>query len=193
MDYYNYHSELETIKRKVAKLEQENKNLRFELFQLTDLYREAINKIPIPILLLNKSGKIRFSNDAFTSILDFKGREMVISNPDLKDVNIIDLVDRDMYVHLEPFINRGVTFLQKDIVIKDFNYNLSIQGIRKSEFGVAVFRLVSSKDEQNEEMIRRLGSVIETNFEMIQKIGSLMGEEVSKNTEILTSIIRMIK
>lgn len=193
MDYYNYHSELETIKRKVAKLEQENKNLRFELFQLTDLYREAINKIPIPILLLNKSGKIRFSNDAFTSILDFKGREMVISNPDLKDVNIIDLVDRDMYVHLEPFINRGVTFLQKDIVIKDFNYNLSIQAIRKSEFGVAVFRLVSSKDEQNEEMIRRLGSVIETNFEMIQKIGSLMGEEVSKNTEILTSIIRMIK
>lgn len=193
MDYYNYHSELETIKRKVAKLEQENKNLRFELFQLTDLYREAINKIPIPILLLNKSGKIRFSNDAFTSILDFKGREMVISNPDLKDVDIIDLVDRDMYVHLEPFINRGVTFLQKDIVIKDFNYNLSIQAIRKSEFGVAVFRLVSSKDEQNEEMIRRLGNVIETNFEMIQKIGSLMGEEVSKNTEILTSIIRMIK
>lgn len=193
MDYYNYHSELETIKRKVAKLEQENKNLRFELFQLTDLYREAINKIPIPILLLNKSGKIRFSNDAFTSILDFKGREMVISNPDLKDVDIIDLVGRDMYVHLEPFINRGVTFLQKDIVIKDFNYNLSIQAIRKSEFGVAVFRLVSSKDEQNEEMIRRLGNVIETNFEMIQKIGSLMGEEVSKNTEILTSIIRMIK
>lgn len=193
MDYYNYHSELETIKRKVAKLEQENKNLRFALFQLSDLYREAINKIPIPILLLNRSGKIQFSNDAFASILDFHGREMVVINPDLKGVDIIDVVDHDMYVHLEPFINRGATFLQKDIMIKDFNYNLSIHAIRKSEFGVIVFRLVSSKDEQNEEMIRRLGNVIETNFEMIQKIGSLMGEEVSKNTEILSSIIRMIK
>lgn len=193
MDYYNYHSELETIKRKVAKLEQENKNLRFELFQLTDTYKEAIDKIPIPILLLNKSGKIQFNNDSFVTLLDFHGREIVAANHELKGVDIADVVTPELYVHLEPFISRGATFIEKDIIIHEFTYNLSIHAIRKSEFGVIVFRLVTTKDEKNEEMIRRLDGVIETNFEMIQKIGSLMGEEVSKNTEILSSIIRMIK
>lgn len=193
MDYYNYHSELETIKRKVTKLEQENKNLRFELFQLTDTYKEAINKIPIPILLLNKNGKIQFNNDSFVSLLDFHGREVVAANHELKGIDIADVVSPELYVHLEPFISRGATFIEKDIIIHEFTYNLSIHAIRKSEFGVVVFRLVTTKDEKNEEMIRRLDGVIETNFEMIQKIGSLMGEEVSKNTEILSSIIRMIK
>lgn len=193
MDYYNYHSELETIKRKVAKLEQENKNLRFELFQLTDTYKEAIDKIPIPILLLNKNGKIQFNNDSFVSLLDFHGREIVAANHELKGVDIADVVTPELYVHLEPFISRGATFIEKDINIHEFSYNLSIHAIRKSEFGVVVFRRVATKDEKNEEMIRRLDGVIETNFEMIQKIGSLMGEEVSKNTEILSSIIRMIK
>lgn len=193
MDYYNYHSELETIKRKVAKLEQENKNLRFELYQLMDTYKEAVNKIPIPIILLDKSGKIQFNNDSFISLLNFKGRQIAANCSDLKGLNITDIVDSDLYVHLEPFINRGATFVEKDIVINDFTYNLSIHAIRKAEFGIAVFRVVATRDEKNEEMIRRLDSVIETNFEMIQKIGSLMGEEVSKNTETLSSIIRMIK
>lgn len=193
MDYYNYHSELETIKRKMAKLEQENKNLRFELYQISDLYKEAINKIPLPILLFDKSGKAQFYNDSFISILNFKGREIANLQSDVRGIDMSELVNSDLYVHLEPFINRGDTFEEKDIIINDFTYNLSIYAVRKAEFGLAVFRVVATKDEKNEEMIRRLSGVIETNFEMIQKIGSLMGEEVSKNTEILSSIIRMIK
>lgn len=193
MDYFNYHSELETIKRKLAKLEKENKNLRFELYQLTDTYKEAINKIPIPMLLLDKSGKIVFNNDSFISLLNFKGREFALASGELKGMSIADIVSEELYVHLEPFINRGATFIEKDILINEFTYNLSIYTIRKAEFGVAVFRVVATKDEKSEELIGRLQSVIETNFEMIQKIGSLMGEEVSKNTETLSSIIRMIK
>lgn len=193
MDYYNYHSELETIKRKLAKLEQENKDLKFELYQLTDSYKEAINKIPLPIILLDKSGKIQFNNDSFISLLNFKGRQIAESCVDLKNMNIADIVDGELYSHLDPFISRGATFVEKDIVINEFTYNLSIYAIRKAEFGIAVFRVVATKDEKNEEMIRRLQNVIETNFEMIQKMGSLMGEEVSKNTDILSSIIKMIK
>ena len=185
MDNNNYNTDLETVKQKLIKLEQENKNLRFELYQAADSYKEVINKIPLPILLFSKSGEIQFYNDYFIKLLNFNGRELAEKSGDLKGTPISKLIDSDLYFNFEPFINRGTTFENKDIVINDFTYNLSIHSIRKGEFGVAIFRATTTKDEKNEDMMRRLESVIETNFEMIQKIGSLMGEEVSKNTEIL--------
>ena len=193
MEYNNYHSELETIKRKIVKLEQENKNLQFELYQATNSYKEAINKISVPFLLFDKSGKIQFCNDYFITLLNFKGRELAQKNRDIKDIHILELVDNELYDHLQPFINRGATFEEKYIEMNNFTYNLSVHSIRKGELGVAIFKSVTTKDEKNEDMMRRLEGVIETNIEMIQKIGSLMGEEVSKDTEILSSIIKMIK
>lgn len=193
MDHSTYISELEVLKAKLGELEQENKNLHFELYQLVDSYNETISKIPDPILIFNKNGKVQFFNDKFKSLLSFKSRETAAQNRNIEELNVAEFVDNEVYQYIEPFISRGTTLKDKYVVINDFTYNISIHSIKKEKLGMAIFRMVATKEDIAKEVIMRLQEVIETNFEMVQKIGSLMGEEVSKNTETLSSIIRAIK
>lgn len=193
MEYYNYNSELESVKSQVVKLEREVEILRKSVFRTKELYNQAIDKIPVPVLIINKRGKLELINSEFIKLLNFKSRNNIASADEIVGLNISEVVDHTIYEHIEPFISQGVTFENKDFVIKDFRFTLSIHGIRGVEFAAIVLKMIVDNEDKNEELISRLESVLENNFEMIQKIGSLMGEEVSKNTESINSIIKLIK
>lgn len=192
MSEITYLAEIEELKQNVVKLEQENKKLIKERFLLLDFYKETIDKIFLPIVIFAKNGEIEFANEIFSSLLSFRGRELA-EGGDVHGMSVRELVGEGIFVHLEPFVSRGVTFTDKDIVVNDVSYSLSLFAIRKGEFAMALFRKISTREELGEEVILRINNVMETNFEMIQKIGSLMGEEVSRNTETLSSIIKMLK
>lgn len=193
MEYYNYNSELESVKSQVVKLEREVEILRKSVFRTKELYNQAIDKIPVPVLIINKRGKLEFINSEFIQLLNFKSRNNITSADDIIGLQLSDVIDENLYEHIEPFISQGHTFENKDFVIKDFQFTLSIYGIRGVEFAAVILKMMAANEDKNEELIRRLNLVLENNFEMIQNIGSLMGEEVSKNTESINSIIKLIK
>ncbi len=193
MEYYNYHAELERVKSRASRLEMDNAALQSQLATTIEHYNSLIDLIPIPLVMFDTNGTIEIHNSQFIELLTFNGREHARDKSNLKGLNISQIVSKELFNYIESFIVKGNTFTDKSIDINGCSYSSSLYAVNKEQYGVAIFRRVATKEECGEEMMLRLNEVIDSNLSMIQKIGSILGEEVSKNTEKLSSIIKLIK
>lgn len=193
-------AELEVDRRRMAKyrervefLENENRRLRSSEYDANDDFRVLIQKMPIATIAVNRHGELLHTNSRFLALLDFETREINDVIPGLVGADLKAIVPAEIYELFISSQQNGEDIINQSIVINGKPATISIFNIRKGDVTFAIVRNLMRKDIRGDEIIQRIGSTIDRNMSMIQKIGFLLGEEVSENTKILNSIIKIIE
>lgn len=177
----------------VNSLAEENRVLKENLFKTTDRFKNIINILPYGILVIDHDKKISYSNNVFVSLLDHKSRLIAEELPSLVGVDVSSVLPEDISSLLISSLYSGENTLNQNVELGKNKLVFSAYSIKKSHFVVAIFRDLYNDQIIKEEITSRIQEVIDKNMAMIQNIGFLMGEETSKTTKTLNSIITSLK
>ena len=192
-DYSALEKKLQEYKGLIEGLRAENKFIKTELIKINRTIRLIIDKLPQPIVVVSKDGKISFTNNSFIELLPYEARELSEKVPGLTDIDIRQVFPPEIHMLFLNSLHGGNDIVNAEIEIKEALMNLSIYCLKKGEQVLAIFRnLYDNNVLKKEEIASRIRDVIDKNLAMIQKIGFLMGEETSETTKILNSIIKSI-
>ena len=87
--------------------------------------------------------------------------------------------------------NENIT--DRDIILNEQQYSISIFVIRKEKILGAVIRDLSAPEVQKEEIVKRLTDVVDKNLGWVQQIGFILGEGAAETEKMLNSIIEAYK
>lgn len=176
----------------LEKVRAENKLLAEQQRLMFSQMRTIVERMPLAILVADSKGQVVVANESFIKLLDYETRQVAENVPTLAGAHISSIFYADVTALVFDSLHTGTDFM--DIVIKLSNHSLnaSIFSVSKSDMVMVMLRNIYDNSILKEEVTSRIESVIDQNMAMIQKIGFLMGEETSKTTKTLNSIIKDI-
>ncbi|MFI3267259.1 MAG: PAS domain-containing protein [Rikenellaceae bacterium] len=196
----NESSEIEKYKKENLELEQklsaileENRLLKERNFLLEQEFKVIINRIPYGIVIFNNNQRITFANDAFIELQGYKAKSLANTHIHLEGVKIKDILCNNAFAYIESSLYSEDVNINKTICTETRKLSLSTYPIKKADLAFAIFKDIYNKEVVKEDISIRIQEVLDQNMAMIQKIGFLMGEETSKTTKTLNSIISTLK
>lgn len=175
-------------KEMLERLQKENRMLHERLRVISLSTRAMLENIPLAVLIADNLGRISIINKAFIDFLDYETREGSL----LTGSGIDRLFGEDVVSHFNEVIHTGEPFNDLYVCFDTICFHGSIVPLVKGEMAMIMLRNLHDNTALKEEITTRIESVIDQSMAMIQKIGYLLGEEASKSTKTLNSIIRYI-
>ncbi|MFH0843524.1 MAG: [Fe-Fe] hydrogenase large subunit C-terminal domain-containing protein [Bacteroidota bacterium] len=155
----------------------------------SDMMNSMLEKLPIGVVIVDKSLKILHSNLSFINTIGEDAKAIADVIPGLAGADIKTLIPFNIYNMFSFVLKEDEPVVSKDVHWDDRMLNISIFPIKKNKMCGAVIRDLYSPEVQAEEVTNRVSEVIEKNLEMVQKIGFLLGEGASETEQMLNSII----
>lgn len=188
-----YQQQNKNLEHRLNVVHEENRVLTEKLFLLTERFRAILNKLPYGVVICDHSKVITFSNDTFIEYLDYDTRLLAEGKNGLIGIDISNILSDSIDNYIESSLYGGEDCLNKSVVIGNRRLFVSTYSVSKTNYVFAIFRNTYNDEILKDEISLRIQEVIDQNMAMIQKIGFLMGEETSKNTKNLNSIISSLK
>lgn len=183
--------ELKTQKNAIEKLEIENKYLRNKIERVEKRFATLVDKLPLAVMAINRNSKIMFLNDKFSLSLGSKAREYIKNATAVSDLAIDTLFDTEMFQIIKTALHSDQE-ITTDVDMDEGRFNLSVYPIKKDGAILIFLRNLYDLQITEEEIESRIVKVIDQNMSMVQNIGFLMGEEASKTTKVLNSIVDLL-
>lgn len=183
---------METTKEiiKIKNLEKEIEVFEEQLKLKNNIIEGLINILPFPLVVYNNDGDIIIYNNIFLNIISFKSKNELV---DGVDNNIKTILTNDFYSKLEQEFYGNSGILLNKVTLKGSEYLPSYYSICNNSINVLIFRDLMDKTVIKEEILSLLENVVNSNHLMVKQIGSILGEESTKRTKTLNSIINSIK
>lgn len=185
----SYKMKIELLEQELSTISEENRTLKERLFLLTERSRAILNKLPYGIVICDNTKRITFSNNAFIALLDYETRLLAEDRPALIGAEISSILSETINSYIESSLYGSEDNLNKSVTIGKHKLFVSTHSTSKSNYVFAIFRNIYNEEILKDEISLRVQEVIDQNMAMVQKIGFLMGEETSKTTKTLNSII----
>ncbi|MFI3263327.1 MAG: PAS domain-containing protein [Rikenellaceae bacterium] len=181
------------LEQKLSAVLEENRILKERSF-LLDQHRTAIlEKIPYGIVIFNNNKRITYANSAFIHLVGYKAESLDLTHPHLNNVKISQVLCDTAFAYIESSLYSQDYNVDKTITVGKRKLSLSTYPITKADYAFAIVKDMYNEDIVKEEISSRIQEVLDQNMAMVQKIGFLMGEETSKTTKTLNSIISTLK
>ncbi len=161
--------------------------------QTNETIIKTINNLTVGILFITSDLKVHLANQSLINII---GEEAELINdviPGMKGADLQSLLPPAVSSVFEYALLNNEPIHNKDIVLNDKKYILSVFNIIEKELAGAIFRSFHSNDVRYEEFEKRIVEVIDQNLTMVQNIGFLLGEGASNTERMLNSVIESFK
>ncbi|MCF8226756.1 MAG: 4Fe-4S binding protein [Bacteroidales bacterium] len=161
--------------------------------EASDITRTMLHKLPSAVVILDESLKIIQANESFISLLGNEAAEIHDVIPGLTGADLKTLLPYNIHNLFSYVLSNNENITDRDIVVENRHYTISVFVIRKQKIAGAVIRDLSVPAVQKEEIVRRLAEVIDKNLSQVQQIGFILGEGASETERMLNSIIESYK
>lgn len=186
--------QLEKLNAKIVDEEEKNKKIKEEL-QLHALIieniKELLHKIPAGILVVNGENKVEYSNEFFVKILGEEAIEINEIIPGLRGSQIEKLLDISLVNMIEYALTHQEGETQKDILINDKWFNVSVYPIKYRSLAIMLIKDISLPEVNKAEVVDEIKKAIQTELDMVQQIAFSLGEGASDVERILNKVIQI--
>lgn len=183
---------MKDLQLQIELLEAENRKLREREIDANTTLKTLILKLPMAALAVDSSMRLLYSNEQLMDLLDYQARQAAQILPSMAGASLEALVSKEFYTLVH---NAHITGEDVDRVYFPYDgnmYAVSVFNIRRGELTIALVRALSNPQLNSEEVVSQLKDVINRNMSMIQQVALLLGEEVSQNAKVLTSVINLL-
>lgn len=181
---------METSKQVIEIKSSEIRFLEEQLRDKNNLLEGLVNVLPFPLVVYNNNNEITLYNTIFLHLLSFKAKNELV---DKVDQNIESILTSEVYNRLQELIGNSSVVLSDKVTFKGSEYLPSYYSICNNTMNVLIFRELSDTQMVKEEILSLLEHVVNSNHSMVKQIGHILGEESTKRTKLLNSIINSIK
>jgi c-di-AMP phosphodiesterase-like protein len=186
--------QLEKLNAKIVDEEEKNKKIKEEL-QLHALIieniKELLHKIPAGILVVNGENKVEYSNEFFVKILGEEAIEINEIIPGLRGSQIEKLLDISLVNMIEYALTHQKGETQKDILINDKWFNVSVYPIKYRSLAIMLIKDISTPEVNKAEIVDEIKKAIQKELDMVQQIAFSLGEGASDVERILNKVIQI--
>lgn len=175
-----------------VKLHNSEKQLKEKLGELVLENRQfgvIINNLNTAVVVVDTSLNIVVANTVFVNMLGEDAQEIAEVVPGLVGADLTMLVPEPLIKLLSSVINSNKVVTDKEFMLKDKFYNISLFPIAEGNMTGCIIRDMHSEEIQKEQIINKINEVIDDNLAMVQQIGFLLGEGASQTEKKLNSVI----
>ena len=155
--------------------------------------KAMLQKLPSAVIILDETLKIIQANESFIKLLGEEALEINEVIPGMTGADLKTLLPYNIHNLFTYVLANNENITDRDIMLNDKQYSISVFVIRKEKIIGAVIRDLSSPEVQKEEIIKRLTDVVDKNLSLVQQIGFILGEGASETERMLNSIIESYK
>ncbi len=181
-----YKDEINTMRENIDKTDK-------SITEKMETISRTINNLTVGIVFFNADMKIHEANKSLITII---GEEAEMINeviPGMKGADIRTILPPAVSSTFEYAINNNEAIHNKDIIIGEEKFILSVFNIVETQLAGAIFRPFHAQEVRYEEFEKRIIEVIDQNLSMVQNIGFLLGEGASNTERMLNSVIESFK
>jgi ferredoxin len=161
--------------------------------EASEITRTMLQKLPSAVVILDESLKIIQANESLISLLGEEAMEINEVVPGLTGADLKTLLPYNIHNLFTYVLANNENITDRDIILHDKQYSISVFVIRKQKIVGAVIRDLSAPEVQKEEIVKRLTDVVDKNLSLVQQIGFILGEGASETERMLNSIIESYK
>ncbi len=172
------------------KIAQREKESAREASRIT---KTMLQKLPSAVVILDETLKIIQANESFIQLLGEEAIEINEVIPGMTGADLKTLLAYNIHNLFTYVLANNENITDRDIVLNDKQYSISVFVIRKTKIVGAVIRDLSAPEVQKEEIVKRLTDVVDKNLGLVQQIGFILGEGASETERMLNSIIESYK
>lgn len=176
----------EQLKKNEKELNDVVHKLKLESYQTNVL----LNNLNSAIVIVDSDLVVVKANKMFTKILGEEVAEIAEIIPELIGADLASLVPDSLTEIFVNVLRANETVRDKDLMINDRYYNVSIFPIAESKMAGGIIRDMHTKEVQKEQIINKINEAIDENLIMVQQIGFLLGEGASRTEKMLNSVIK---
>lgn len=153
--------------------------------------KELLHKIPAGILVVNGENKVEYSNEFFVKILGEEAIEINEIIPGLRGSQIEKLLDISLVNMIEYALTHQKGETQKDILINDKWFNVSVYPIKYRSLAIMLIKDISTPEVNKAEVVDEIKKAIQKELDMVQQIAFSLGEGASDVERILNKVIQI--
>ncbi|MCF8346871.1 MAG: 4Fe-4S binding protein [Bacteroidales bacterium] len=161
--------------------------------EASGITKTMLQKLPSAVVILDEKLKIIQANESFINLLGEEAIEINEVIPGMTGADLKTLLSYNIHNLFTYVLANNENITDRDIVLNDKQYTISVFVIRKEKIIGAVIRDLSSPEVQKEEIVKRLTDVVDKNLGLVQQIGFILGEGASETERMLNSIIESYK
>jgi Na+-translocating ferredoxin:NAD+ oxidoreductase RNF subunit RnfB len=155
--------------------------------------KTMLQKLPSAVIILDETLKIIQANESFINLLGEEALEINEVIPGMTGADLKTLLPYNIHNLFTYVLANDENITDRDIVLNEKQYSISVFVIRKEKIVGAVIRDLSAPEVQKEEIVKRLTDVVDKNLSLVQQIGFILGEGASETERMLNSIIESYK
>jgi len=155
----------------------------------SEITRTMLEKLPSGVVILDESLKIIQANESFIHLLGTEAEEINEVIPGLTGADLKTLLPYNIHNLFTYVLANNENITDRDILLNEKQYSISVFVIRKDQIAGAVIRDLSAPEVQKEEIVKRLTDVVDKNLSLVQQIGFILGEGAAETERMLNSII----
>ena len=155
--------------------------------------KTMLQKLPSAVVILDETLKIIQANESFIQLLGEEAIEINEVIPGMTGADLKTLLSYNIHNLFTYVLANNENITDRDIVLNDKQYSISVFVIRKTKIVGAVIRDLSAPEVQKEEIVKRLTDAVDKNLGLVQQIGFILGEGASETERMLNSIIESYK
>ncbi|MEX2429443.1 MAG: PAS domain-containing protein, partial [Bacteroidales bacterium] len=155
--------------------------------------KTMLQKLPSAVVILDETLKIIQANESFIQLLGEEAIEINQVIPGMTGADLKTLLSYNIHNLFTYVLSNNENITDRDIVLNNKQYSISVFVIRKTKIVGAVIRDLSAPEVQKEEIVKRLTDVVDKNLGLVQQIGFILGEGASETERMLNSIIESYK
>lgn len=182
----------EELLTQIERLEAENRRLREREKNQINLLTTLIEKLPIATIAVTGDMLTYACNPLLLELGGARAQLMAEEHPSHSEIPVREILPGSVCELIET-VHRYGSDLEQEIELNSKAYYLRVFSIRRTQMTLALLRNLSHPQVKQEELIARLNKTIDRNLSMIQQVAFLLGEEVSENTKVIHSVIRLLE
>lgn len=155
--------------------------------------KTMLQKLPSAVIILDETLKIIQANESFIGLLGEEALEINEVIPGMTGADLKTLLPYNIHNLFTYVLANDENITDRDIMLNEKQYSISVFVIRKEKIVGAVIRDLSAPEVQKEEIVKRLTDVVDKNLGLVQQIGFILGEGASETERMLNSIIESYK
>ena len=161
--------------------------------EASEITRTMLQKLPSAVVILDETLKVIQANESLIGLLGEEAMEINEVVPGLTGADLKTLLPYNIHNLFTYVLANNENITDRDILLNEKQYSISVFVIRKQKIVGAVIRDLSAPEVQKEEIVKRLTDVVDKNLSLVQQIGFILGEGASETERMLNSIIESYK
>ena len=161
--------------------------------EASGITKTMLQKLPSAVVILDETLKIIQANESFIALLGEEAMEINEVIPGMTGADMKTLLPYNIHNLFTYVLANNENITDRDIMLNEKQYSISVFGIRKGKIVGAVIRDLSAPEVQKEEIVKRLTDIVDKNLSLVQQIGFILGEGASETERMLNSIIETYK